>query len=257
MLVSYKELKKGYILKDGDTLNIYGCKSVVYASAGGCHLQDTRGVRCNNWLFLHVYGMSDEQKDAWAERYGGKPGCLFPVIPTLPLLTDFVRNIYETCPFKVGDTVRIKTRVHSEDDYPLLFVDEMTELAGKTFTIKDIRLITYTNPFDYKDEGGGDIHYYILDGTPYHWTSNMFELVKRADEVQPRKESGLPNGLAEAIRGTSAHLGVPIPKPRFLFAGALGEQGTTPVSEIKKDKIPEGEDITVRPPKHHLTTFKI
>lgn len=256
MLVSYKDLERGYILKDGDTLNIYGCKSVVYATAGGCHLGDIRGVHCNDWLFMHVYGMSDEQKDAWATDYGGKPGCLFPVMPTLPLLTDFVRNIYETPPFKIGDTVRIKKRVYLKDDYPLCFVDQMAEQAGKTFRIKEIRRITCCNPFDYRDEGGGDIHYYKLDGMPYNWTSNMFEPVKGADKVQSRKESDL-KWLAEATQGTSAHLRVPIPKPRFLFSGALGERETTPVSELRKDKIPEGEDITVRPPKHYSTTFKI
>lgn len=118
---------------------------------------------------------------------------------------------------------------------------------------------------DYKDEGGGDIHYYNLHGVNYNWTSNMFELVKRADETQPGRKLGLANGLAKAIqmmpaRSHSSHaqrIGeVQFVTPQDL-AGALGEQGTTPVSELKKDKIPEGEDITVRPPKHYSTTFKI
>lgn len=256
MLVSYKELKRGYILKDCDALNIYGYKFVVCAASPGYYLKDSRGVQYNDWLFLHVYGMSDEQKDAWAARYGGKPGCLFPVMPTLPLLTEFVKNIYETCPFKIGDTVRIKERVYPEDDYPLCFVDQMAEQAGKTFTIKDIKPIAHTNPFDYRDEGGGDIYYYVLDGTPYHWTSNMFELVKRAS---PKKKLGFINGIAAAMQGTPAMRMMPARShsSHLLFSGALGEQETTPVSELKKDKIPEGEDITVRPPKHYSTTFKI
>ena len=271
MLVTYKALKEGYILRDNDTLNIYGCKYVVRDSREGCFLMDTRGVCRNDWLFLHIYGMSDEQKDAWAAEYGGKPGCFFPMMPTLQQLTEFVKKIYETCPFKVGDTVRIKKREYSACDYPASFVDTMAEQAGNTFVIKEIGTMRGCNPFTYKDEGGGDIHYYRLEGTPYNWTSNMFQLVERADGVPPRKELGLVNDLAIAMQGTPAMRVMParghsshfpkIGEIRFVtpqqLAGALGEQGTTPVSELKKDKIPEGEDITVRPPKHYSTIFKI
>lgn len=33
--------------------------------------------------------------------------------------------------FKVGDKVRVKRKVGSEDDYKFSFVDEMAALAGK------------------------------------------------------------------------------------------------------------------------------
>ena len=83
--------------------------------------------------------------------------------------------------YKVGDKVRIKTRVGKATDYPFYFVEDMANLHGNVYTIRQIEESTYPHPL-IKD----DPHVYRLKGDKFSWHSSMFEKV----EEEPRFKVG-------------------------------------------------------------------
>lgn len=75
--------------------------------------------------------------------------------------------------YKVGDKVRIVERVYPCSDYRCEFTDNMSELAGKIFTVYSIEGSANT-VFNAPDDG----HVYKLKGgacEPYIWSSSMLE----------------------------------------------------------------------------------
>ena len=75
--------------------------------------------------------------------------------------------------YKVGDKVRIVERVHPYSDYRCGFIDSMSELAGKIFTVGSVEG-SGNIVFNVPDDG----HIYKLKGgacEPYMWSSSMLE----------------------------------------------------------------------------------
>lgn len=95
MDVTYKDLKKGYILKKDDTIN-FG--SLAYIVAGGetYHFLSNCGKERNSRIF-ELTSRSD--KDDWANEFGTVVGglgeCSFPELDNLKALTKFTIAIYE------------------------------------------------------------------------------------------------------------------------------------------------------------------
>lgn len=80
--------------------------------------------------------------------------------------------------FKVGDVVRIKERIGNGGDYKYSFVDEMANLSGKEFTIKEIIPDDYNGKCTIPDDNAR----YSLYGNWHAWSSGMLELVSREEE---------------------------------------------------------------------------
>ena len=75
--------------------------------------------------------------------------------------------------YKVGDKVRIVERIYPEFDYRCAFMDSMSELAGKIFTVYSVKEGTNIT-FNIPDDG----HIYKLKGGDcegYLWSSSMLE----------------------------------------------------------------------------------
>lgn len=75
--------------------------------------------------------------------------------------------------YKVGDKVRIVERVYPYTDYRCGFTDNMSELAGKVFTVGSVTECAY-GAFNIPDDG----HVYTLKGGAcehYTWSSSMLE----------------------------------------------------------------------------------
>lgn len=80
--------------------------------------------------------------------------------------------------FKVGDVVRVKERIGDKADYKYSFVDEMANLSGKEFTVKEVGPDNYNEKFTIPDDNAR----YTLSGNWYTWSSGMLELVSRKEE---------------------------------------------------------------------------
>lgn len=73
-------------------------------------------------------------------------------------------------PFKVGDLVRVKRRIHSGGDYRCNFTDSMAKLEGRILTIARVfpsSSTTYTVPDDH--------YFYSVLENDYNWSSGMLE----------------------------------------------------------------------------------
>ena len=93
--------------------------------------------------------------------------------------------------FKVGDMVRIKEREHNEDEYYCQFLDEMTELSGGIYKVKNVSkqgCVRSTNLID--DDG----YCYSLYGVKWYFTCSMLEPVEKEVKEQKDKPSYLQVG---------------------------------------------------------------
>lgn len=181
--VTYGDICKGKTLQVKDTLLIHGVSyKVCYSETGTYYLRETeRGDNSEVFDVLHV---TQEEKIKWAKGFGSRGNGIFPEVPTLERLTAFTKEIYEKCPYKVGDIVRVKELEESDcpENYPFSFTEGMSkEYGGKLLKIFAIEKSTL---FEDRRYHNGDPHEYYLckigtgENTYWNWHSSMFEKEK-------------------------------------------------------------------------------
>lgn len=171
MKITYRKLKEGYILKEGDVLDtLHGFEGLTaLSSSSDWWLHNPNGN--NSEPYEHL-GIADS-----------KGGCAAPEFDGAKKLTEHVISLFEKSPYKVGDKVRILEREKAPSDYPYTFVNEMEAYVGKVFTIKRIEFSDICD----KDKYKGDFHKYILDEPgDWCWHSSMFEKVDSDSEIKEK-----------------------------------------------------------------------
>lgn len=190
--ITYQKLKAGYILKDGDIIDILHGFSNLRTS-------------CNSAKYwLHNPDGSNSAPYEYLGIADPKDGHSAPEFDSAEELTKHVISLFERAPYKVGDKVRILKREKASHEYPFSFVDEMNDLAGETFTIKRIELNTICDRAKYN----GDFHQYHLDEPgDWNWHSSMFEKVDSDSEIKeesvPEKKYKYEDGQHLTICGKS------------------------------------------------------
>lgn len=219
MLLTYRHLKDGRILEEGDELIIHGIKYRVYYTSSRCCLENKEYSYSNAKVF-QVLHITKEEKYAWARQFNSTECGDFPEFTNLKDLTDFTKDILEKSPYKEGDIVSIHKLEsdEKESDYPWSFVSEMSRrYGGKQAKIKQITVDTF--PCD-RMHYNGDPHKYILEemnGTtiPYTWHSSMFSLRASMkvydDEPEDSKHDDQPYCTQECYEDESIILNNPNP----------------------------------------------
>ena len=131
MDVTYKDLKKGYILKRDDTINFGSLVYQVIAEGSFCFISCI-GKEYNSKIF-ELTRRSD--KDIWAREFGTVVGGFgeycFPELDILKDLTKFVMAIYED----IDKNVHKVSKIDKELDKKILI-----SLPSKRNTSKHIKL---------------------------------------------------------------------------------------------------------------------
>lgn len=169
MIVTYRDLLDGYILKEKDTLcNIHGFRNYIVS-----HI-------CLN-KFLYSNG-SDSNDTIYRKLGINKPegnnkttmnDLRFPEFDTLEELTKEVVRLYETPEYKIGDHVRIKI-FQNDNSYPFGVTEEMLKYESLETIITGVSI---DNPVNRDEEFmNGDYHGYKLsiDSGKFTWHSSMF-----------------------------------------------------------------------------------
>ena len=178
-MITYRHLKHGYTLKVGDELMLHGVHYKVAPNSSHWYYLENKGKGGNHAAFVNL-GINEELMYKWAATYGGDSTGIFPNIPSLEQLSNFVISIYEHHKYKVGDMVVIKEREDDACDYPYYFDDDMACLAGNIYEVTE----AYICPQHMMDESeslphfDGDIYQYMLTGgdgkaDDYMWHSSM------------------------------------------------------------------------------------
>lgn len=178
-MITYRILKRDYILREGDELLLHGVHYKVAHNASHWYYLENKD-RGSNFQVFYNLGIGRELADKWAKCYGSDGTGIFPNIPTLEQLSNFVISIYEHHKYKIGDKVVIKERMDDAGAYPYYFGDNMADLAGNIYEVKD----AYICSLDELDESDthlhfdGDIYQYKLTGgdgkaDDYMWHSSM------------------------------------------------------------------------------------
>lgn len=172
----YKLVDDHYILKEEDTLILYGIKYRVRRSTGGYFLRNSSTG--DNAAVFKLFGMRYPETDEWAKQFGEvtEGGC-FPEFRKLEDLTKCVIALYEKPLYKKGDKVRIAERKGDASDYPLVFVDAMTRLEGEVFEIESSHPMCRSSYTRAEEAARGDVHLYVLKGVFHNWHSSMFTKV--------------------------------------------------------------------------------
>lgn len=173
MNVTYKDLKKGYILKDRDEIVIHGAKHrAMLSEANNEYYLNYEGVSndaldydripdtsCNDFIFhlLHISDKVSFVKDIAGEDFSGIGS--FPQVKTLEALTKVTIALLEKPLYNVGDYVTVRKEIEGHE-YSLTYWGFMKELAGKTFAVTKIESKS-GNALDTDSEG--EIYLYELN----------------------------------------------------------------------------------------------
>jgi len=178
-MVTYEQLKNGYILQLGDRLILHRLDYEVNFS-GDYY------IYCNEHSNSHVFdilGMGAKERENFTRRFNpirfGEALGAFPEFNDTKTLTEIVIALYEVPEYKAGDLVTILPRDESKDYSPIWYADEMTKYVGKTYRIKRYNIREETQSCGGVDNG--DPHSYDLDKIGYHWTSQM---IRKATEEE-------------------------------------------------------------------------
>lgn len=170
MTVTYSDLKrKGYILKESDTLTLHGIHYQV-VKPGSYRWLSTTGKssgRPNNIIF----DILNLDKPEFLSKIFGAMPCRgsFPIMGSAEELTKLVIALYEQPMFHTGDKIRIAE--HKEGTkYPFGFTDGMRKMSGKEYIIESVT-INHEN------------HIYRLADVGFSWSENQLIPVERASET--------------------------------------------------------------------------
>lgn len=187
--INYSNLTSGYTLKRGDYLLIHGFNYTVVGQPDCCWLS-IDGYD-NAIIFEKLGRFNDRQK--WAKEFDDTiniNSCSsFPEFSSFEKLSTFVKALYQTPGYKIGDKVRIKKREGEGGDYPCNYTEEMREHEGKTLTISSFSFPAHTETLERAKRYDGDLFFYGLDvdGDNWLWTSSMFEPVEDAADKTDTK----------------------------------------------------------------------
>ena len=183
--VSYKDFGPKFTLSVDDSLLLYGilykvqlndCTNRYYLK----NISEKLHSR-NDAIFAYIYRISDTDKYKWSNAFGSTLNGSFPEFYSLEALTKFVKNIYETSPYRCGDRVKVKSREAGSGTYPYNFVDEMAELAGREFEIKFVQEDdSYVGDPNSRPSSDGSIFNYEFAQDSWTWHSSMFEPAETA-----------------------------------------------------------------------------
>lgn len=188
MNVTYYDLLRGYVFKDGDHIED------IHNYIGYMVKQIKEGAEKGKWqLYNEICPFKNDSiykylrlSPSWLDKTEEHS---IPLFETAEELTKEVMMLFKASPIKVGDTVRIRLRKGDENFYPFSFVHRMAEKEGKTFIVSEVRLcksVTNDNLEKYK----GDFHeYYLKENDKWTWHSTMFELVKEPEEQKLSTDS--------------------------------------------------------------------
>lgn len=184
-MVTYEQLKNGYVLQGEDKLVLHGLDYKVVSSmiSGYNYLCYIRGT---NSRVFDVLGMDAEERRNFVKRfnpvnYADAQGT-FPEFNDFKTLTDLVIALYEVPEYKVGDWVTVLPRTGT---YGFIsYVDKMVEYAGNTYQVEYCNLRSSTPTHDGRDSG--DPHSYNLGGD-FYWTTQM---LRRATDEEIRRVTG-------------------------------------------------------------------
>lgn len=151
MNVTYKDLKKGYILKDRDEIVIHGAKHrAMLSDANNEYYLNYEGVSndaldyertpdtsCNDFIFqlLHISDKNSFVKDIAGEDFSGVGS--FPQVKTLEALTKVAIALLEKPLYNVGDYVTVRKEIEGHE-YSLTYWDFMKVFVGKTLAVTKI-----------------------------------------------------------------------------------------------------------------------
>lgn len=131
MDVTYKDLKKGYILKEDDTIN-FGSLAYNVAGRETCWFLSYLGTGFNSKIF-ELTRRSD--KNTWASEFGtivgGSSEHSFPELDSLESLTKFTMAIYED----INKNIHKASETDKKSDKKILI-----SLPLKHNTLKHIKL---------------------------------------------------------------------------------------------------------------------
>lgn len=178
-MVTYEQLKNGYILQKGDKLILHRLDYEV-------NFNDNYYLHCTEHSNSHVFdilGMGAKEREDFTRRfnpvsYGSALGA-FPEFSDLKTLTEIVIALYEVPEYKEGDWVTILPRDESKNYSPIWYADGMTKYVGKTCKVKRCNIRKETQSCGGVDNG--DPHSYALDEVEYYWTSQM---IRKATEEE-------------------------------------------------------------------------
>lgn len=134
MQVTYENLKSGYILKIGDNISIYDINYSVHGFIDDLWLSNCDEF--NNAQIFTKLGLTDVQKEAWADKFDGHCGVnrklFFPEFDTREHLTAFVIDLFEQ---KYIPDLK-KPESIDKTDSSLTFKDLIKNVKKKTIAIK-------------------------------------------------------------------------------------------------------------------------
>lgn len=185
-MVTYEQLKSGYILQLRDSLVLHGLDYRVELQPATYYLC------CHNRANSRVFdtlGMGAEERKTFVKkfspiRYAEAQGA-FPEFSNLKALTNLVIALYEEPEYKVGDWVTVLPRSEFYDYDPVCYAEEMTKYEGKTYKVTGCSLRGATNTYNGVDTG--DPHAYQLNEIGYFWASSM---IRKATEEEIDKVKG-------------------------------------------------------------------
>ncbi len=94
-MITYKDLKSGYILEQGDFIELAENSYEVSRSDKGYYLKCLSDPFLNDHIF-HILGINSDEKYAWAMKYEkGADHGIFPYFTNLTNLSNFVISIME------------------------------------------------------------------------------------------------------------------------------------------------------------------
>lgn len=207
-MVTYEQLKSGYILKAGDALVLHGIKYDVRALSGVYHLSCSH--RKNSHVF-DILGMGAEERKTFVKKfnpiYYAEAQGPFPEFNDLKSLTNLVIALYEVPEYKEGDWVTVLSRNESGNHSPVCYADWMTKYERKTFKVRSNYLRSTTNTCNGIDNG--DPHVYEFVGPYCYWTSQMIR--KATEEEIPKAKGDIKDCDDYPIKEqlmTSGHIGI-------------------------------------------------
>lgn len=183
-MITYEQLKNGYVLQGEDKLVLHGLEYKVVSSTITSYLYYIGGT---NSRVFDVLGMGAEERKNFIKgfnpvNYADAQGA-FPEFNDFKTLTDLVIALYEVPEYKVGDWVTVLPRTGTY--YPIIYADKMVEYAGNTYQVKYCNLHSSAPTHDGIDSG--DPHSYNLSEIVFYWTTHM---LRRATDEEIRKAKG-------------------------------------------------------------------
>lgn len=171
-MVTYAQLKNGYVLQKGDKLVLHGLDyEVKFSYSDANYLCYIRGT---NSRVFDVLGMGAVERKNFIKRFNpvrfDDARGAFPEFSDLKALTDLVIALYEVPEYKEGDWVTILPK-ESDGYTPIIYAYKMEGCAGNTYQIKCCNSSRETPTYNGIDSG--DPHSYNLFGVGYYWTTQM------------------------------------------------------------------------------------